>query len=64
MTTPISHLPPDKQKRALLVEQFLMFCQEENIVLAELDGDKTFPLSIDAQGEVLVKWVEKSEEGL
>lgn len=62
MTVPIRHLSPERQKRALEVEEFLLYCQGENIVLAELDGDKTFPLSLDAQGEVLVKWAEQTKE--
>lgn len=62
MTVSVAHLPRTKQQRALLVETFLMWCQDEGIVLAELDGDKTFPLSLEAQGEELLRWAETSED--
>lgn len=62
MTIQVGDLSPCRKKKALLVEEFLMWCQDQDLFLAERDGERVHVLDLDAHGETIRQWAEQTKE--
>lgn len=62
MTIPVGDLSPRRKAKALIVEDFLMWCQDQDLFLAERDGPRLNVLDLEAHGQTIRQWAEQTKE--